>query len=100
MASSTPANPTPTSSPSPDPTPTSPSLTIPITLEEPEIQLQLILMTLVHTYGLTMVLEALNDGMFKYFEGIREDNSEVLTPILEALGTAHTVSKYVWHKNS
>ncbi|MEM8610797.1 MAG: hypothetical protein AAGF93_02180 [Cyanobacteria bacterium P01_H01_bin.105] len=57
-------------------------------------------MTLVHTYGLTSVLEALNNGMFKYFEDIREDNSEILTPILEALGTAHTVSKYVWHKPS
>ena len=67
-------------------------------MEESEIQLQLILMTLVHTYGLTSVLEALNNGMFKYLEDIREDNSDVLTPILEALGTAHTVSKYVWHK--
>lgn len=83
-------------SPNPSPNPSPPSITIPINMEESEIQLQLILMTLVHTYGLTMVLEALNDGMLKYFESIREDNSEVLTPILEVLGTAHTVSKYVW----
>lgn len=83
-------------SPSPTPTP-SPSLIIPINPEQPQIQLQSLLMALVHTYGLTDVLEALNNGMFAHFETDRKAE-EVATPILEALGTAHTISRFVLSK--
>ncbi|MFG6105311.1 hypothetical protein U2F10_23855 [Leptothoe sp. EHU-05/26/07-4] len=51
-------------------------------------------MALVHSYGLTSVLEALSEGMFGHFDNTLEEN-DISTPILEALGTAHTVSKYV-----
>ena len=75
-------------------TPPTSSITIPVSVESPDSQLKALVMALVHSYGLTAVLEALNDGMFGHFESTLEEN-EISTPILEALGTAYTVSKYV-----
>ena len=76
-------------------TPT-PSITIPVHSDQSQaqIQLQSFLMALVHSYGLTNVLESLSNGMFSHF-GETLEESEISTPILEALGTAHTVSKFV-----
>ncbi len=77
-------------------TPTSPSITIPIPPNSTasQAQLQSFLMALVHSYGLTNVLESLSNGMFSHFEETLQE-SEISTPILEALGTAHTVSKFI-----
>lgn len=90
----TPATP---SSFSPGPSPEAPpTITIPVSADQSQSQAQLrsFLMALVHSYGLTAVIEALNDGMLNHFESTLEEN-DISTPILEALGTAHTVSKYV-----
>ena len=78
------------------PSPPIPSITIPIPPDPAasQAQLQSFLMALVHSYGLTNVLEALNNGVFNHFESTLEE-SEISTPILEALGTAHTVSRFV-----
>lgn len=78
------------------PAPNTPAITIPVNRDQvqSQAQLQAFLMALVHSYGLTAVIEALNDGMFSHFEATLEEG-EISTPILEALGTAHTVSKYV-----
>ncbi|MFG6101171.1 hypothetical protein U2F10_02885 [Leptothoe sp. EHU-05/26/07-4] len=89
-------------SPTPIPsTPSTPSITIPVSANpnQSQAQLQSFLMALVHSYGLTNVLESLSNGMFSHFEETLEE-SEISTPILEALGTAHTVSKFVLKKPS
>ncbi|MFG6105349.1 hypothetical protein U2F10_24050 [Leptothoe sp. EHU-05/26/07-4] len=79
-----------------NPSPEAPSINIPVNSDQSQSQAQLrsFLMALVHSYGLTAVLEALNEGMFGHFDNTLEEN-DISTPILEALGTAHTVSKYV-----
>ncbi|MFG6104921.1 hypothetical protein U2F10_21830 [Leptothoe sp. EHU-05/26/07-4] len=77
-----------------NPSPEAPSINIPISSANPNSQLKALIMALVHSYGLTAVLEALNEGMFGHFDNTLEEN-DISTPILEALGTAHTVSKYV-----
>ncbi|MFG6105403.1 hypothetical protein U2F10_24325 [Leptothoe sp. EHU-05/26/07-4] len=77
-----------------NPSPEAPSINIPISSVNPNSQLKALIMALVHSYGLTAVLEALSEGMFGHFDNTLEEN-DISTPILEALGTAHTVSKYV-----
>ena len=79
-----------------NPSPEAPSINIPVNSDQSQSQAQLrsFLMALVHSYGLTAVLEALSEGMFGHFDNTLEEN-DISTPILEALGTAHTVSKYV-----
>lgn len=74
----------------------SPVITIPVSTDprQSKAQLQAFLMALVHSYGLTAVLESLSDGMLTQFEESLEE-SDISTPILEALGTAHTVAKLV-----
>ena len=88
MSSATPSSSSPGSSPA------APTINIPVSADQSNAQLQSFIMALVHSYGLTAVIEALNDGMLNHFESTLEEN-DISTPILEALGTAHTVSKYV-----
>ena len=81
--------------------PSAPTINIPVSSDQSQSQAQLrsFLMALVHSYGLTAVLEALSEGMFGHFDNTLEE-SDISTPILEALGTAHTVSKYVMKAES
>ena len=64
---------------------------IPISSDQPDKQLQAFVMALVHSYGLTAVLDEMFEGLLTHYDE-RRVNYRVQGPILDSINVARTIA--------
>ena len=64
---------------------------IPVSSTHPHDQLQCLVMALIHSYGLTAVLDAMHEGLLTQYDQDRV-TYQVQGPILDSINVARTVT--------
>ena len=67
------------------------TITIPISSDQQDKQLQAFVMALIHSYGLTAVLDEMFEGLLTHYDESRV-NYKVQGPILDSINVARTIA--------
>ncbi|MEM9006535.1 MAG: hypothetical protein AAGE59_23790 [Cyanobacteria bacterium P01_F01_bin.86] len=70
---------------------------IPLNSDDQEQQLQAFVMALIHSYGLTAVLDAMFEGLLVHYDEIRLDH-RVQRPVLDSINVASVVADQLLQK--